>query len=115
LLVALLLPAVQQAREAARRMSCQNNLKQIGLGLHNYHDTFKALPIGSRYYSGNLASTGFGVPWWCGLLPFVELGNVYDQMTVNGNHPRSLSNGGGGGANDGHSHNARACMRRNSQ
>ncbi|MEX0792280.1 MAG: DUF1559 domain-containing protein [Pirellulaceae bacterium] len=103
-LVALLLPAVQQAREAARRMSCQNNLKQIGLGLHNYHDTFQAFPIGSRFSSGDLAATGFGVSWWCGLLPFVELGNVYDQMTVNGNHPGSLSNGGGG-AYDGHAHN----------
>jgi len=103
-LIALLLPAVQQAREAARRMSCSNNLKQIGLGLHNYHDTYLSFPIGSRHSEGNLANPGFGVSWWLGLLPFIEQGNLSEQLTVDGNHPGSLSSGGGG-AYDGHAVN----------
>jgi len=76
-LIALLLPAVQQAREAARRMQCTNNLKQVGLALHNYHDTYNALPAAwIRRNSSNDPKYG----WAVSLLPFIEQSALYDQL-----------------------------------
>src|SRR5262245_64832193 len=70
-LVALLLPAVQAAREAARRSQCTNNLKQLGLAVHNYADANKgAFPVGEY-------SWGWGT-WLVGLLPYIEQQNLYD-------------------------------------
>ena len=85
ILIALLLPAVQQAREAARRSQCKNNLKQIGLGLHNYHDTFQVFPYGGSgnydYNWGAGASTGHGIFNWRGhILPYVEQATLYNAM-----------------------------------
>ena len=82
ILVALLLPAVQAAREAARRMSCGNNLKQIGLALHNYHSALKTFPIGARS-SGVITGspTGYGQSWWVSILPYVEQGPAYDKWS----------------------------------
>jgi len=77
-LIALLLPAVQQAREAARRASCTNNMKQLGLALHNYHDACKILPWGlnALQYSTNGWVTGESV--FLHLTPYMEQSQVYD-------------------------------------
>ena len=70
-LVSLLLPAVQSAREAARRMSCQNNLKQIALATHNYHDAYKYLPPAST--NSNLS----GSSAFAAILPYIEQSSIY--------------------------------------
>jgi prepilin-type N-terminal cleavage/methylation domain-containing protein len=76
-LIGLLLPAVQKVREAANRMSCQNNLKQLGLAVHNYHDTNNKFPP-SRIADGN------SVSWAVLLLPYIEQDNVYKQFEAVG-------------------------------
>lgn len=94
-LVGLLLPAVQAAREAARRMSCSNNLKQLGLALHNYHDVYKAFPRASSIDlagwgtiplgPGGVMSSNIYTQWgWgTGLLPYVEQTGLYNKLNPN--------------------------------
>lgn len=78
ILVALLLPAVQQAREAARRTQCKNNLKQLGLALHNYHGSFNCFPFGQQAGGFPPADKTFsGVSQ---LLPYFDQGNVYQLI-----------------------------------
>lgn len=82
-LVALLLPAVQQAREAARRAQCRNNLKQIGLAIHNYESTFSRLPSCGEgtNYSTSPPSTWFGVhSLFTQILPYLDQANTYQQF-----------------------------------
>ncbi len=80
ILIALLLPAVQQAREAARRSQCKNNLKQLGLAMHNYHDLFKLFPQGmiANNLGVPLAGPQFGGSSWAiSLLPQLEQASLY--------------------------------------
>lgn len=103
ILIALLLPAVQQAREAARRSTCKNNLKQLGLALHNYHDSHRILP------PGDINAGGYDSSWlpsgsmrnhtaYMFLLPFIDQAAIYNQ--INFSLPTGNANGsgvGGGG------------------
>jgi prepilin-type N-terminal cleavage/methylation domain-containing protein/prepilin-type processing-associated H-X9-DG protein len=80
-LVGLLLPAVQSAREAARRMSCSNNLKQLGLALHNYHDTNKSFPPGAVWGVGKAPHTlPYHHTWLVMVLPYMEQQPLYDSI-----------------------------------
>jgi prepilin-type N-terminal cleavage/methylation domain-containing protein/prepilin-type processing-associated H-X9-DG protein len=79
-LIALLLPAVQAAREAARRAQCTNNLKQLGLAIHNYHDTHKTLPMNNRPEPYGTYPGYNGFSWIAMSLPYFEQGTLYDQL-----------------------------------
>jgi len=98
-LIALLLPAVQQAREAARRMQCTNNLKQLLIGLHNYHDQFNAFPPGSVNSTvprnGGSSGNSFGPSFYGMMLPFFEQAALYDSMTWVGESPGYIAEGSG--------------------
>jgi prepilin-type N-terminal cleavage/methylation domain-containing protein/prepilin-type processing-associated H-X9-DG protein len=84
ILIGLLLPAVQKVREAAARMSCSNNLKQLGLALHNYHDARQGLPYGAGDGPSKTccnADTREGWSWAYHLLPFIEQDNLFNQAS----------------------------------
>ena len=91
ILIALLLPAVQQAREAARRTQCKNNLKQLGLAMHNYHDV--ANIVAFNYGACCVPTTnGQQSTWIRSILPYIEQAAIYNQIDWNygtGNDPRA--------------------------
>ena len=101
ILIALLLPAVQQAREAARRTECRNKLKQLGLALHNYHDTFSVFPYSTLSDASASTATATGTPvhikankypslqglnkrGWVDVLPYFDQAPLYNQANHNG-------------------------------
>ena len=94
-LIALLLPAVQMAREAARRSQCSNNLKQISLATHNYHDTHNSFPISIAWKRNEINGPGeirscFSSKWF--LLPYIEQNNLYERTNI---HTGCFTNGWG--------------------
>ena len=84
-LIALLLPAVQQAREAARRIQCQNNLMQLGLALHDYHLSHRVFPPGSVNPTGPIdnSQSGYKHGWMIQLLPYMDQANLYKTIDPN--------------------------------
>ncbi len=106
ILIGLLLPAVQKVREAAARAKCSNNLKQMGIAIHSYHDTNGFMPVGSygqdltpvgsRPTTGGIYSTGDGSCWLAFILPYVEQGPLFSRMTFLGgsgwNNPADQNN-----------------------
>jgi prepilin-type N-terminal cleavage/methylation domain-containing protein len=103
ILIGLLLPAVQKVREAAARMSCSNNLKQLGLALHNYHDVNGKLP--PAYYLGRGINwddeNNIGPSWSIMILPYIEQDNVYKQVSANiANYQALCPPNTTGGSND---------------
>ncbi len=92
ILVSLLLPAVQAAREAARRAQCSNNLKQIGLALHNYHSAFSTLPPGGVHSGDNNVRSEAFINWAISILPFLEQQPLFDSYNPNlyNTHPDNM-------------------------
>ena len=92
-LIALLLPAVQQAREAARRSQCRNNLKQLGIAMHNYHDVHRTFPYGFREIGGTgAAEITRRDTWFQAILPFIDQANLYTAY-IQGHQDRQAAGG----------------------
>ena len=82
ILIGLLLPAVQKVREAAARSKCSNNLKQIGLALHSFNDTYGKLPAGGGFAAGAVPGMGAQIPWTVRVLPYIEQENLFKTFNM---------------------------------
>jgi len=91
-LIALLLPAVQQAREAARRSQCKNNLKQMGLAIHNYESTFNTTPTSGEYTLSSGTRAFFPVSFFTAVLPFVDQAPLYNKWDFNTHYLGNANN-----------------------
>ncbi len=102
ILIALLVPAVQKVREAAARLQCTNNMKQLGLGCHNYHDVYKILPpaylVGPGI--GWTDENNMGPNWAIMILPYVEQGSLYNSQTASIQAYQNWVKGAPGGSNN---------------
>lgn len=93
-LIALLLPAVQQAREAARRSDCKNKMKQIGIGVHTYHEAFQTFPPGYTIPTATANAAGSGYSWLTYALPSMDQAPLYKKMnTLVGSTDTTVVNG----------------------
>ncbi len=90
-LIALLLPAVQQARESARRTQCKNNLKQMGLGLHNYESTYSRFPSAGEGENFAITDRQIGLSMFIAILPFIDQGPLYNQFNFSVHYSNPLN------------------------
>jgi prepilin-type N-terminal cleavage/methylation domain-containing protein/prepilin-type processing-associated H-X9-DG protein len=88
ILIGLLLPAVQKVREAASRMQCTNNLKQLAMAVHNVHSTWGRFPTNNIY---SYDPTGPNWSWLANMLPFIEQNNLYNQANIGGSPPNNIN------------------------